>query len=57
MLEDGKVFDSNTGKNQKSLQFKVGEGKVIRGWDGTFVQCYNLRRSLLTLPLVLPLLL
>jgi len=27
------VFDSNTGKNNKALQFKVGEGKVIRGWD------------------------
>jgi len=33
MLEDGKVFDSNTGKGKQSLQFKVGQGKVIRGWD------------------------
>jgi len=54
MLEDGKVFDSNTGKNQKSLQFKVGEGKVIRGWDGTFVQCYNVKKKPnLVLPLLL----
>lgn len=33
MLEDGKVFDSNTGKRDRPLTFKVGEGKVIRGWD------------------------
>ncbi|KAJ1820422.1 FK506-binding protein 2B [Coemansia sp. RSA 2598] len=37
MLEDGKVFDSNTtAKGRKAptpLKFKVGTGQVIRGWD------------------------
>jgi len=38
MLDDGKVFDTNiqTGRNAKKaqpLKFKVGLGKVIRGWD------------------------
>lgn len=38
MLQDGKVFDSNDAKNKKGkkqqpLRFKVGTGKVIRGWD------------------------
>ncbi|XP_075700080.1 peptidyl-prolyl cis-trans isomerase FKBP3 [Rhinoderma darwinii] len=38
-LEDGTVFDSNTAtsskkkKGAKPLSFKVGVGKVIRGWD------------------------
>jgi len=35
-LPDGKVFDTNIGKTNKKkipLQFKVGTGKVIRGWD------------------------
>jgi len=35
-LPDGKVFDTNVGKTNKKkipLQFKVGTGKVIRGWD------------------------
>jgi len=35
-LPDGKVFDTNIGKSNKKkvpLQFKVGTGKVIRGWD------------------------
>ncbi|XP_029454329.1 peptidyl-prolyl cis-trans isomerase FKBP3 [Rhinatrema bivittatum] len=39
MLEDGTVFDSNIQtsskkkKTAKPLNFKVGVGKVIRGWD------------------------
>ncbi|OUM68573.1 hypothetical protein PIROE2DRAFT_19838 [Piromyces sp. E2] len=35
-LPDGKIFDTNIGKSNKKkipLQFKVGTGKVIRGWD------------------------
>ncbi|OMJ27103.1 Peptidyl-prolyl cis-trans isomerase FKBP3 [Smittium culicis] len=34
-FEDGKVFDSNIDKKGKSkpLRFKVGTGRVIRGWD------------------------
>jgi len=35
-LPDGKVFDTNIGKTNKKkipLQFKVGTGRVIRGWD------------------------
>eukprot|EP01087_Luapelamoeba_hula_P022748 TRINITY_DN8235_c0_g1_i1.p1 TRINITY_DN8235_c0_g1~~TRINITY_DN8235_c0_g1_i1.p1 ORF type:complete len:229 (+),score=63.20 TRINITY_DN8235_c0_g1_i1:203-889(+) len=38
MLPDGKVFDSNTKKGQSPLQFKVGEGKVIRGWDEALLE-------------------
>ncbi|KAH3733012.1 peptidyl-prolyl cis-trans isomerase FKBP3 [Pelomyxa schiedti] len=30
---DGKIFDSNSGKNDKPLKFKLGSGRVIRGWD------------------------
>ncbi|XP_069772452.1 peptidyl-prolyl cis-trans isomerase FKBP3 [Narcine bancroftii] len=39
MLEDGTVFDSNIASGSKKkkvtkpLSFKVGVGKVIRGWD------------------------
>jgi len=38
MLDDGKVFDTNiqTGRKAKQaqpLKFKVGLGRVIRGWD------------------------
>lgn len=35
-LPDGKVFDTNIGRSNRKkipLQFKVGTGKVIRGWD------------------------
>ncbi|OLY81753.1 Peptidyl-prolyl cis-trans isomerase FKBP3 [Smittium mucronatum] len=34
-FSDGKVFDTNIGKKGKSqpLRFKVGTGRVIRGWD------------------------
>ncbi|KAJ1911804.1 FK506-binding protein 2B [Tieghemiomyces parasiticus] len=35
-LEDGTVFDTNMPKGKKKgspLKFKVGVGKVIRGWD------------------------
>eukprot|EP00833_Pecoramyces_ruminatium_P012393 jgi/Orpsp1_1/1186425/evm.model.d7180000050502.1 len=35
-LPNGKVFDTNIGKTNKKkipLQFKVGTGRVIRGWD------------------------
>ncbi|RKO91289.1 hypothetical protein BDK51DRAFT_15496, partial [Blyttiomyces helicus] len=34
-LEDGRIFDSNnTGKKKPvPLKFKVGVGRVIRGWD------------------------
>eukprot|EP00658_Telonema_sp_P-2_P029457 TRINITY_DN2240_c0_g1_i6.p1 TRINITY_DN2240_c0_g1~~TRINITY_DN2240_c0_g1_i6.p1 ORF type:complete len:181 (-),score=60.17 TRINITY_DN2240_c0_g1_i6:123-665(-) len=33
-LEDGTVFDkSKTGKKSQPLSFKVGMGKVIKGWD------------------------
>merc|ERR1712166_1128123 len=34
MLEDGTIFDqSSRGKKAQPLSFKVGEGKVIKGWD------------------------
>ncbi|KAL2915843.1 hypothetical protein HK105_204544 [Polyrhizophydium stewartii] len=35
MLEDGTVFDSNVSAKKKPtpLRFKVGAGRVIRGWD------------------------
>eukprot|EP00123_Amoebidium_parasiticum_P020259 comp4618_c0_seq1/m.815 comp4618_c0_seq1/g.815 ORF comp4618_c0_seq1/g.815 comp4618_c0_seq1/m.815 type:complete len:230 (-) comp4618_c0_seq1:587-1276(-) len=32
-LPDGKVFDSNQTKKAAPLRFKVGTGRVIRGWD------------------------
>ena len=35
-LLSGKVFDSNVGKN-KPLQFQVGVGMVIKGWDQGFI--------------------
>ncbi|ORY05204.1 binding protein-like protein [Basidiobolus meristosporus CBS 931.73] len=43
-LEDGKIFDSNKGdgkqKKKNPLRFKVGTGRVIRGWDeGLLTMC------------------
>ncbi|KAL6052954.1 FK506-binding protein 2B [Balamuthia mandrillaris] len=38
MLEDGTVFDTNIGKKGKVLTFKVGEGRVIRGWDEALME-------------------
>jgi len=32
-LEDGTIFDTNIGRGKPILQFKVGKGEVIRGWD------------------------
>ncbi|XP_042636929.1 LOW QUALITY PROTEIN: peptidyl-prolyl cis-trans isomerase FKBP3-like [Orycteropus afer afer] len=41
-LQDGTVFDTNVQtsskkKNAKPLSFKVGVGKIIRGWDEAFL--------------------
>uniref|UniRef100_A0A8C4R8C8 peptidylprolyl isomerase n=1 Tax=Eptatretus burgeri TaxID=7764 RepID=A0A8C4R8C8_EPTBU len=47
MLEDGTVFDSNLpaggrkGKSAKPLTFKVGVGKVIKGWDEALMTMSN----------------
>lgn len=32
-LEDGRVFDQNTGDKSQPLVFKLGQGQVIKGWD------------------------
>ncbi|RKP11144.1 hypothetical protein THASP1DRAFT_27061 [Thamnocephalis sphaerospora] len=54
MLEDGTVFDTNTekkrGKRQlQPLKFKVGTGRVIRGWDEALVTMSKGEKAKLTI--------
>lgn len=32
-MKDGKVFDSNAGKDKSPFSFVIGSGQVIAGWD------------------------
>jgi len=49
-LTDGKVFDSNAGgKSKTPLQFKVGQGKVIRGWDEGILTMSKGEKAVLTI--------
>ncbi|KAJ9071618.1 FK506-binding protein 2B, variant 2 [Entomophthora muscae] len=53
-LEDGTVFDSNTGagktkKPKHPLSFKVGVGRVIRGWDEALLTMSKGEKSKITI--------
>jgi len=49
-LEDGTVFDSNEdNKNKQPLRFKVGTGRVIRGWDEGLLTMSKGERAKLTI--------
>ncbi|KAI8055164.1 peptidyl-prolyl cis-trans isomerase FKBP3 [Syncephalis plumigaleata] len=52
-LEDGKVFDTNTekkrGKKPTPLKFKVGTGRVIRGWDEALLTMTKGEKAKLTI--------
>jgi FK506-binding protein 3 len=45
MLESGHIFDTNVGKKKSALKFKVGMGKVIRGWDEAVLEMSRLAFS------------
>ena len=48
-LTDGTVFDSSVSRGQP-LQFPVGTGRVIRGWDEGIVQLTKGQKAILTCP-------
>ena len=48
-LTDGTVFDSSVSRGQP-LQFKVGVGQVIRGWDEGICQLQKGQKAMLTCP-------
>ena len=48
-LLDGKVFDSSRAKG-RPLQFTVGVGQVIRGWDEGITQLKVGETAVLTCP-------
>src|SRR6185312_9483211 len=49
-LTDGTVFDTNMEKRAPALQFKVGMGKVIRGWDDALLDMKVGEQAKLTIP-------
>ena len=48
-LTDGTVFDSSIPRGEP-LEFVVGEGQVIRGWDEGIVQLKKGQKATLTCP-------
>ena len=48
-LTDGTVFDSSVTRGQP-LEFQVGVGQVIRGWDEGICQLQKGQKAILTCP-------
>ena len=48
-LTDGTVFDSSVSRGQP-LEFNVGVGQVIRGWDEGIMQLTAGQKAILTCP-------
>jgi len=48
-FEDGKVFDSSVSKGEP-FKFKVGEGRVIAGWDIAVTKLKKGSKVTLTIP-------
>jgi len=48
-LEDGTVFDSSVSRGDP-LEFQVGVGQVIRGWDEGICQLQKGQKAILTCP-------
>jgi len=48
-LADGKTFDSSRDRNQP-ITFKLGEGRVIKGWDEGIALMHVGDRAVLTIP-------
>ena len=46
---DGKVFDSSVARGQP-IEFRVGVGQVIRGWDEGICQLRRGEKAMLTCP-------
>lgn len=49
MLENGQIFDTNVGKKKSALKFKVGMGKVIRGWDEAVLEMSKGEKAKITI--------
>jgi FK506-binding protein 3 len=49
MLENGHIFDTNVGKKKSALKFKVGMGKVIRGWDEAVLEMSKGEKAKITI--------
>lgn len=50
-LENGQMFDSSLAKGRQPLEFQLGKGKVIKGWEmGIKGMCIGEKRKLIIPP-------
>jgi len=50
-LENGQMFDSSVAKGREPLEFQLGKGKVIKGWEmGIKGMCVGEKRKLIIPP-------
>jgi len=50
-LENGQMFDSSLAKGREPLEFQLGKGKVIKGWEmGIKGMCVGEKRKLIIPP-------
>jgi len=50
-LENGQMFDSSVAKGREPLEFQLGKGKVIKGWEmGIKGMCIGEKRKLIIPP-------
>lgn len=50
-LENGQMFDSSLAKGREPLEFQLGKGKVIKGWEmGIKGMCIGEKRKLIIPP-------
>lgn len=50
-LENGQMFDSSLAKRREPLEFQLGKGKVIKGWEmGIKGMCVGEKRKLIIPP-------
>eukprot|EP00794_Sanderia_malayensis_P011898 gene11900-13132_t len=51
MLSDGRIFDTSVREGRSPLQFRLGSGNIIKGWErGIHGMCLGERRKLVIPP-------